>query len=335
MFKKFIVFLLLVVCLTAIVTAEVVTRAAFDIGSGKVKVQISDVDTDTGSIVKTVFTDSIKVPVKEDLDTSEDKILNETSEAKLMNAIAILIVKCEPFSPHAFSGIATEAFRQAKNGKEVLDRISEELGFQIHLISQTEEARLGFLSATIEMDKPMSPLVVWDIGGGSFQLSTEDKGDFYAYNGQFGKVSVKNLILTEIQKRPLSDKSPNPMSLGDVRASMTLLRKKLDIFSYPIRMAIEQSNGLVAGIGAMHSHLASVNRNGVYTKDDVWNLLISRLKKTDEELSNDPIEQPYCLTDLIFLYTAMDAYGIKSVQHVKTVGGTAALLLSEQYWINK
>lgn len=72
--------------------------------------------------------------------------------------------------------VATAAVREASNRDELLGRAREELGLEIEVISEAEEARLAFLSAA-EMVGVSGRTAVLDIGGGSAEivLSTDEE----------------------------------------------------------------------------------------------------------------------------------------------------------------
>jgi len=86
--------------------------------------------------------------------------------------------------PTLVKAVGTEVFRAATNGATFLDRIKRETGISVELVSQQQEAWLGYLSGRAvlqmvesagvsgcEISSPEMPLVVYDSGGGSFQLS--------------------------------------------------------------------------------------------------------------------------------------------------------------------
>ena len=67
--------------------------------------------------------------------------------------------------------VLTSAVRDAANGREFAETVSERFGFEPHVLPGEEEARLTFLGATSERDAADdTPTVVIDIGGGSTEL---------------------------------------------------------------------------------------------------------------------------------------------------------------------
>ncbi|HEY5541004.1 MAG TPA: Ppx/GppA phosphatase family protein [Coriobacteriia bacterium] len=65
--------------------------------------------------------------------------------------------------------IATEAVRRATNGPEFVQRLRDEAGLDVEIISAEEEGRLVWLSA-MALTKDMPASVILDVGGGSVEI---------------------------------------------------------------------------------------------------------------------------------------------------------------------
>lgn len=70
--------------------------------------------------------------------------------------------------------VATSAVREAPNGQEFLQRIEDELGLWVNLISGAEEARRIYLGVLSGMNFNNQPHIIVDIGGGSTELILGD-----------------------------------------------------------------------------------------------------------------------------------------------------------------
>ncbi len=70
--------------------------------------------------------------------------------------------------------VATEACRRAKNGPEFIERVREQTGLSIDIISTEEEARLAFMGCSSLLSTGVSRAIVFDIGGGSTELMWVD-----------------------------------------------------------------------------------------------------------------------------------------------------------------
>jgi exopolyphosphatase/guanosine-5'-triphosphate,3'-diphosphate pyrophosphatase len=82
----------------------------------------------------------------------------------------------EGHGPHRLRVIGTSAVRDAKNGAEFCQRVRDEVGLPIEIISPQEEARLAFLSVARAFDVSGKQVAVVDIGGGSTEIVLASSG---------------------------------------------------------------------------------------------------------------------------------------------------------------
>ena len=97
---------------------------------------------------------------------------------------------------------ATSAIRRAANGAELVDRIEEETGVEVDVISGHEEARLIFnaIRASVVLDP--APAICLDLGGGSLEIMIGDaRGMQWATSLPLG---VARLTAEYVQSDPLS-----------------------------------------------------------------------------------------------------------------------------------
>jgi len=97
---------------------------------------------------------------------------------------------------------ATSAIRRADNGAELVDRIEDETGVAVDVISGHEEARLifGAVRASVVLDP--SPAVCFDLGGGSLEVMVGDaRGMRWATSLPLG---VARLTAELVHSDPLS-----------------------------------------------------------------------------------------------------------------------------------
>ncbi|HPW53313.1 MAG TPA: hypothetical protein PK631_02975 [Erysipelotrichaceae bacterium] len=98
----------------------------------------------------------------------EDDVLLESGILKLLDVLKkfdlilkrLNITKVYPF--------ATASLRNIKNSREIIKRVQETIGLNIHLVSGNEEGELGYTGASSVIKKDDGLLV--DIGGGSSEL---------------------------------------------------------------------------------------------------------------------------------------------------------------------
>lgn len=91
-------------------------------------------------------------------------------ESDLHDFIAIL----QLHNSQLLGVVATQAFRIAANGPELLAKVSEIVGTEAKIIAGPEESRLGYLAVVNR--HPSSHLWVVDIGGGSTEVTRKANG---------------------------------------------------------------------------------------------------------------------------------------------------------------
>ncbi len=103
--------------------------------------------------------------------------LNESSIVRALAALRRFRALIRQIGVKETFVVATAAAREAKNGKEFVDRAEEALGARISVLTGKEEARfaaLGVIAGCPEADG-----VVGDLGGGSLELIDIRKGKLY------------------------------------------------------------------------------------------------------------------------------------------------------------
>ncbi len=317
---------------------QVQRRAALDVGSGKIKIQVADVDAEANRIISTLFVDVACVAMREDLSKSLDGRLSAEIQNKTVEAISELIKKTVPFCPEAYHGIATESLRMAKNGDELVQRIQFETGIPITIISQEEEGILGFTSATSQTEIGFEDAVSWDFGGGSFQMTAKCGDHFCVYQGKLGKVPMKHALLRLQGKDTERAFSPNPISLSEAEAAILMVRERLREFPNELREKLKEPNVAVLGIGI--NPVWGMQESFNYTQSDVMKAIIDRLNLDDSAIQvKDAIPEEreflsaYVVSNLILAYGIMTELNIEQVKYVGTTGANATgALLTPKYW---
>lgn len=176
-----------------------------------------------------------------DLEDSQNGELSEEIRALGLSTLQNLVKKarelgCQEDTP--MPGVATAVFRKAKNGEAFLSTLQRETGVRLQVVSQQEEARLGFQTAVAEVECTTSEvpheMVVWDSGGGSFQI-VRDRTDASGggasadtYLGGFAVAVATRRLVEEIQGRDFAGQpTPNPVSLAHTDALIEKLRASM------------------------------------------------------------------------------------------------------------
>ena len=74
-----------------------------------------------------------------------------------------------------YRAVATAACRMATNGAEFVEKVKKECGIDLEVIDGHEEARLNLLGALANADKNKPYVIVYDIGGGSTEITLADQ----------------------------------------------------------------------------------------------------------------------------------------------------------------
>ena len=96
--------------------------------------------------------------------------LSEAAMDRALSALSICADKLRRRNVHLARSVATEACRRAANGAEFIERVREETGIALDIISAREEARLAVLGCHVLLEPGTEPALIFDIGGGSTEL---------------------------------------------------------------------------------------------------------------------------------------------------------------------
>ncbi|MEB3267364.1 MAG: Ppx/GppA phosphatase family protein [Leptolyngbya sp.] len=107
------------------------------------------------------------------------------------------------FNAEEIVAVATSAVREAENGSVFIQRVEQEVGLSINLISGTEEARRIYLGVLSGMSLHGRPHAIIDIGGGSTELilGTGEPHRFLSST----KVGAVRLTARFVTTDPISD----------------------------------------------------------------------------------------------------------------------------------
>jgi len=203
-------------------------RAAFDIGSGAAKLQVAKVDPRKGTIEKVFFSEQQETLLLIDMEKRDGNVGVDLSNF-LLKTVSEYKQKADEIGAQEFSAIATEVFRKAKNGCDLLDKIKKTIGIDAQLISQEAEGKLGFLTAVAESRKDKNNVISWDSGGGSFQIVTMIDEKIHVYGGPFGSGNTTRLMIESIQKKSFKVvPTPNPVTQDEAKNLVALIENSID-----------------------------------------------------------------------------------------------------------
>lgn len=311
-------------------------RAAFDVGSGSTKMKVAQLDTCAKKVITILVEDQIKVDYREALDKSKDNLFPQATMDAGFKALETLKAKAIKKGAQKFTGVATAAFRQAKNSEDMVKRVRENLGIPLRVISQNLEGLIGFQAASLQTQKELEKLVVWDIGGGSQQMvALNEKAQPVIYQGQVASVTFKNHVIEKIQKKNLKKiSSPNPLKKKDVEKAVAYAQAQAkETVPTEIKSKFTQKNVSVLGIGGVLSK--SIQRQmkagSTISQSELKKTLDLRTGMTDKQIKDQFAATE--VTNLALVYGYMTALKIESYKAVD-VSLVDGLWFQPDIWTN-
>jgi len=153
--------------------------AAIDIGSNAVRLLIADIIENNTSVSFKKNT-LIRVPLRLGDDAFLDKHLSDRKSTDLVKSMQAFRNLMDVYKVTDYLAYATSALREAKNGDELVKRISLEANINLEIIPGQKEAQIIYSShAEQTIDKSKNYLYI-DVGGGSTELSLFAAGELWA-----------------------------------------------------------------------------------------------------------------------------------------------------------
>lgn len=139
--------------------------AALDLGTNNCRLLIAKAGGDGFTVVDAF---SRVVRLGEGL-TATGRMSDEAMD-RAVEALAVCADKLKKRNVVLARSVATEACRQAVNGVQFIERVRQETGIMLDIISPKEEARLAVMGCHALLEEGRGPAMIFDIGGGSTEL---------------------------------------------------------------------------------------------------------------------------------------------------------------------
>jgi exopolyphosphatase/guanosine-5'-triphosphate,3'-diphosphate pyrophosphatase len=145
--------------------------AAIDIGSNAARLLITEVIEGIGHAPEFNKLNLIRVPLRLGFDVFETGEISEHRTIMVVEAMKAYSHLIKVYEVEHVKACATSAMRDAKNGVEIIQRVKEETGIDIEIITGDLEAAVIYENHVAEnMDENNSYLYI-DVGGGSTELT--------------------------------------------------------------------------------------------------------------------------------------------------------------------
>ncbi|RPD51198.1 exopolyphosphatase [Paracnuella aquatica] len=154
--------------------------AAIDIGSNAMRLLISDVVETPGNKPEFVKQSLVRVPIRLGMDVFETGSISEKRAGMLLNSIQAYKLLMQVYEVEHLKACATSAMRDASNGPELMQRVKEQTGIDIEIISGQQEAAFIYENHVAENMNANESYLYIDVGGGSTELTFFSDGKLVA-----------------------------------------------------------------------------------------------------------------------------------------------------------
>ncbi len=210
--------------------------------------------------------------------------LSQDAMDRAVEALAVCAQKLERRRVTKLRAVATQACRMADNGPAFIERVRQETGLSLDLISPEEEARLAVQGSLDLLDDSFDAAVVVDIGGGSTEMCWLDLAEWRERGGypDAGRPGIRGWTTIPLGVVTLSERLPEPDNMdaearlawyeslkAEVRKEMRFpkgARRLRPLFDAG-RAHMVGTSGTVTSLAGVHLNLARYDRNQV---DGLW-----------------------------------------------------------------
>lgn len=145
--------------------------AALDLGTSNCRLLVARPVFQQKSQHKTLrVVDSYSRIVRLGEGLSDSGELSADAMDRTIKALAACKAKLDKYTIAKGRYVATEACRRARNAETFIKRIEQDIGLDIDIISNEEEARLAFLGCSSLLQRDTRFALAFDIGGGSTEF---------------------------------------------------------------------------------------------------------------------------------------------------------------------
>jgi len=104
------------------------------------------------------------------------RLLDEDTISRAARAFRYFRDRMDHYGVGAYRAVATAAAREARNHRELLERIRRKSGIEAEVIGSAEEARLVCSAVHWALGDRIRPRLIFDLGGGSLELNFFQRG---------------------------------------------------------------------------------------------------------------------------------------------------------------
>jgi exopolyphosphatase / guanosine-5'-triphosphate,3'-diphosphate pyrophosphatase len=152
--------------------AAPVQLAAIDAGSNAIRLVVARA-TSPGHIQ---ILDNERASVRLGHNAFTRRLLDDETISRAARVFREFRARMDRHHVTAYRAVATAAAREARNHRELVERIRRKSGLEVEIISSAEEARLVCSAVHWAMGNAMQPRLIFDLGGGSLEMNLFYRG---------------------------------------------------------------------------------------------------------------------------------------------------------------
>ncbi|MDC6386967.1 exopolyphosphatase [Flagellimonas taeanensis] len=170
--------------------------AAIDIGSNAIRLLINNVIEQENKPTAFKKSELVRVPVRLGEDAFLRGKISERNVDRLVSTMKSFDLLMQVYGVEKYMACGTSALREAKNGREVVERVMKETGMKIELIDGKKEALIIASTDLKDIIKNDRMYLYVDVGGGSTEFTIFDKGKpVMSHSFKIGTVRIlSNLV---------------------------------------------------------------------------------------------------------------------------------------------
>lgn len=320
-------------CLFANAEGATIIRAALDIGSGATKLRVAEVDLEKNQIVNILESKSFTTPYQEKLSKSSEGIFDEEAMEIGLNALIESKTIAQKYGAEKVIAVATAAFRKAKNADAFIDKIFKSTGIEVNVIDQGLEGELAFKAVQSQLGINPTDLVVWDIGGGSLQLTAvNDTGDLVIYRGTEASTPFKNFVIQEIQEQSSHIETPNPLNVKEIMQANAYAQRLAQKVDKAIKEKINAPKTVTVGVGNIFGYQLTkmFNQQNYFTRNGLAGKVANLAGKNDSDVGGGDFANVY-VTNATLILGFMEGLEIDTMQ-ITDINPADGAFFYKKFW---
>lgn len=269
--------------------------AAVDLGTNNCRLLIVERSGGLGFRVRDSFSRIVRLG--EGLEASGK--LSEDAMERTLAALRIAASKIRRANVVRLRCVATEACRGASNGAEFIQRVRKETGLRMEIIDGQAEAELAAIGCGSLFDENVDDIILYDIGGGSTEISRMSRQTSDApQNQDFFKLVDSDSVPLGVVRLSERHAGPGPHEHGYegmLQESETRLKAFMDRQADMVDMSRVQiigTSGTVTTLAAVQLGLARYDRNVVdgctISAENVTEVIGNLRQMSRDQLAENP-----------------------------------------------